>query len=140
MGYYPDADYAGFLALFFLSGVVGIGHRVKGADGYGDFYRVRTDGGALAQDFVAFDRAEVAGGAPIGDEVFHAVTGFRLPEFVGFLSVASDERIEEMLGGTLFGIVAESKPEDDSNDENQSDGSENQRPGFMGDYRGRIEK
>ena len=51
-----------------------------------------------------------------------------------------DERVEEVGGGALFGIVTESKPKSDSNDKNQSDGSENQRPGFMGDYRGRIEK
>ena len=36
----PDADDAGFLALLFLSGVVGIGHRVEGAESYRHLDRV----------------------------------------------------------------------------------------------------
>jgi hypothetical protein len=112
----PDADDAGFLALFFLGGVVGVGHGVEGAEGYGDFNGVGTDGGTFAKDFVALDGAEVAFFAPVGDEVFHAVTGFGLPEFVGFLGVAGDHGIEEMGDSALFGVVAEAKPEDDSDD------------------------
>ena len=125
MGDYPDADDSCFLALFFLGGVVGIRHGGEGAEGYGYFYGVRTDGGAFAEDFVALDGAEVAFVAPVGDEVFHAVAGFRLPEFVGFLSVARDHGIEEKGNGALFGIVAEAKPEYDSDDQNQGNDGEN---------------
>jgi len=121
----PYADDAGFLALFFLGGVVGVRHRGEGAEGHGYFHGVRTDGGTFAEDFVALDRAEVAFVTPIGDEVFHAVTGFGLPEFVGFLGIAGDQSVEEALGRALFGIVAEGKPEHDSNDQNQRNTGEN---------------
>jgi hypothetical protein len=140
VGHDPDADNAGFLALFFLGGVVGVGHGREGAEGYGDFDGVGTGRGTFAENFVALDRTEITFVAPVGDEVFHSITGFGLPEFVGFLGVAGDDGIEEMSDGALFGIVAESKPEADSDDNDQSDGGENQRPRFMGDYRGRIEK
>jgi hypothetical protein len=56
------------------------------------------------------------------------------------LSVAGDERVEEMLGRALFGVVTEGKPEGDGDNENDRDACENQRTGFVGNYRGRIEK
>jgi hypothetical protein len=136
----PDADDAGFLALFFLGGVVGVGHGGERAQGHSDFDGVRTDRGTFAENFVALDRAEVAFVAPVGDEVFHAVAGLGLPEFVGFLGVAGDERVEEMLSRALFGVLAEGEPEGDSDYENERNACENQRPGFVGNYRGRIEK
>ena len=136
----PDADDSGFLALLFLGRVVGVWHGRERTERYGDFDSVRADGRFFAEDFVALDGAEVAFVAPVGDEIFHAVAGFGLPEAVGFLCVASDERVEEISRGALFGIVAEAPPESDSGDENERNDCESQRPGFVGNYRGRIEK
>jgi len=113
----PDADYFCFLAFF---GVVGAGHRRERADGYADLDAgAGTVRGAAFHDFVAFDRAVVAGGAPVGDEVLHLVAWAGLPEFVGAGHVAGDDKVEELLRGFLLRIKTERIPE--SHDDDDSD-------------------
>src|SRR5580698_2709949 len=118
-GNHPDADDAGLLTLLFLRGVIGARHRIEWAERHGDLNRVRTHRRMFAQYFVALDRAEVAFVAPVGDEIFHAITRLGLPEFVGFLRVAGDDRVKEMSHRAFFGIVAKAPPERDSSDENK---------------------
>ena len=72
----------------FWPGSLGSGMGEKGAEGHGDFHGVRTDRGTFAENLVALDGTEITFVAPVGDEIFHSITGFGLPELVGFLGVA----------------------------------------------------
>src|SRR5690349_4024031 len=92
-------------------------HGRKRAHGDADYDAVGALQPRGAHDFVAFDRAVIPLGTPIGEEVTFAIASARLPELVRLLRISRDQRVKEMAHGALFRIVAEEEPARDDHRE-----------------------
>src|SRR5215472_19297904 len=90
---HPDADNFGFTAFVCVGSVR---HGRERTDGHTYVHGVGTVLGTGLQDFVAFHRAVIPFGPPVGEKILFRIARTGIPELVRSVGIAGYERVEEM--------------------------------------------